>query len=122
MPGARQQDPQLHWRGTNAAEARELEEFEWSLATHHPIYYHQNNAENHDFQWYEYCKSIHVYLLFLPAIPGVVSIPGLRSFVNRKLNGGNQPIVREVTPAIIQFLEQCKSIVRSCEMFQHKLM
>jgi hypothetical protein len=21
-------------------------------STHHPIYYHQNNAENHQFQWY----------------------------------------------------------------------
>ena len=25
----------------------------WSLTTHHPVYYHQNNAENHDFQWYK---------------------------------------------------------------------
>jgi hypothetical protein len=32
---------------------RELQEFGGVSSTHHPIYYHQNNAENHDFQWYK---------------------------------------------------------------------
>jgi len=31
---------------------RELQEFDGVSSAHHPIYYHQNNAENHDFHWY----------------------------------------------------------------------
>ena len=35
------------------------------------------------------------YLLFLPANSGLSRIPGLPASVNRKLNGGKQPFVRE---------------------------
>ena len=39
------------------------------------------------------------YLLFLPVTSGLSRIPGLRASVNRKINGGFPPFVRERTPA-----------------------
>jgi len=39
------------------------------------------------------------YLLFLPAMSGERILPGYPAFVNRKINGGNQPFISVRTPA-----------------------
>jgi hypothetical protein len=48
MPGARL-DQQLMVQLLLGGCTRELQEFDGVSSTQHPIYYHQNNAENHEF-------------------------------------------------------------------------